>query len=488
MDYFSAIGIEAYFTVLMSFAFLKPLVNILHPEDSKKYFWIYFWIRIGILLICNMISTKFVVFDFFVLLAGPIIILPLVKKYAANKKIPIKNNNRTVSNSKESDPNVHDSQTALTEEEKEKLKEKILERFKASGMDEEAVKEKYKNVTEYLDSIKNSQDGYSTLTANSKTNEYNNSKTNEVLTYIPDLSKWYSDYETDTKYDEFFTNTNYSTINNLMDKYVETKINNKNALHPKNIKQRAIAKIIFSIITFLICSYICLYHENIIVCSVIEIIALYLYCRSMRRMNLVNYIKKEIMARPDDNIDYIIESVKQQVVINRISISSFLLPLTIVLCCLIFLKPHIIYEKNDTGYSVRYYTLAIMYDSKVEIPDEYKGEKVNEIRGKTFYNMFMIKEVKLPKYITEIRGNTFENSGLERIEIPEGVIRIGGHAFYGCKNLSNVTIPDSLQAIGSSAFRRCYSLMHIRIPSRTNVNAKTFKESPTKVERYEVDE
>lgn len=487
MDYFSAIGIEACLTVFMSFAVLEPLANILHPEDSKKYFWRYFWIRIVILLICNMISTKFVAFDALVLFTG-LIILPLVKKYVANKKNPIKNNNSTVSNSKESDINVHDSRTALTEEEKEKLKEKILERFKASGMDEEAVKEKYKKVTEYLDSIKNSQGRYSNLTANPNNNEYDNSKTNEVLTYIPDLSKWYSDYETDTKYDEFFTNTNYSTINNLMDKYVETKINNKNALHPKNIKQRAIAKIIFSIITFLICSYICLYHENIIVCSVIEIIALYLYCRSMRRMNLVNYIKKEIMARPDDNIDYIIESVKQQVVINRISISSFLLPLTIVLCCLIFLKPHIIYEKNDTGYSVRYYTLAIMYDSKVEIPDEYKGEKVNEIRGKTFYNMFMIKEVKLPKYITEIRGNTFENSGLERIEIPEGVTRIGGHAFYGCKNLSNVTIPDSLQAIGSSAFRRCYSLMHIRIPSRTNVNARAFKESPTKVERYEVDE
>ena len=96
MDYFSAIGIEAYFTVLMSFVVLKPLANILHPEDSKKYFWIYFWIRIVILLIGNMISTKFVLFDFFVLLAGPIIILPLAKRYAAKKKIPRKNKKSTV--------------------------------------------------------------------------------------------------------------------------------------------------------------------------------------------------------------------------------------------------------------------------------------------------------------------------------------------------------------------------------------------------------
>lgn len=318
--------------------------------------------------------------------------------------------------------------------------------------------------------------------------ENDNSTTSEFPKDIPDISNLYPDYEAHTESHElenFFTTKFYTNIDSFLNDYIETKLDDKNALHQKNIKQRAISRIIFSIITFLVCSYLCLYHEYIIVCGIIEIIAFCSYRKSIKKMNLINYIKKEIKSRPNDSMYYIIESIKQQSTSKK-EFSSLLLPITLVLCCLIFLRPHIIYEKNDTGYSVRYYTLAIINDSKVEIPDEYKDKKVNEVRGKTFYNMFMIKEVKLPKYITEIRGDTFKNSGLRKIEIPEGVTRIGGHAFYGCKKLSDVTIPDSLTTIGSSAFRKCTSLKRIRIPKRANVNGKAFKESPTQVERYEV--
>ena len=90
--------------------------------------------------------------------------------------------------------------------------------------------------------------------------------------------------------------------------------------------------------------------------------------------------------------------------------------------------------------------------------------------------------------MTEIKGSTFEEcSSLQRIEIPDNVTRIGGHAFYGNISLEEVVIsPDSkLQEIGSSAFRCCDSLQEITLPRSTFVNVRAFKETPVRINYYE---
>ena len=59
-------------------------------------------------------------------------------------------------------------------------------------------------------------------------------------------------------------------------------------------------------------------------------------------------------------------------------------------------------------------------------------------------NASNLKEVKLPKNLKEIRGNTFENcTSLTSIEIPDSVTRIGAHAFRGNTNLTNVYISEN---------------------------------------------
>ena len=40
--------------------------------------------------------------------------------------------------------------------------------------------------------------------------------------------------------------------------------------------------------------------------------------------------------------------------------------------------------------------------------------------------------------------------------IPEGCVKIGMCAFWGCKKLREVTIPKSVQGIGYNAFWGCY--------------------------------
>lgn len=119
---------------------------------------------------------------------------------------------------------------------------------------------------------------------------------------------------------------------------------------------------------------------------------------------------------------------------------------------------------------------------KIILPDTltYMG-------GETFYNASSLQRVKLSNNLTEIRGNTFENCiSLVSITIPDKVTRIGGHAFYGNNALREVEITQNsqLKEIGSSAFRRCYSLYNISIPDGTNINERSFKESPTKISYF----
>jgi hypothetical protein len=70
------------------------------------------------------------------------------------------------------------------------------------------------------------------------------------------------------------------------------------------------------------------------------------------------------------------------------------------------------------------------------------------------------------------------------VEIPEGVTRIGGHAFHSCHRLEEAVIPYTVNEIGSSAFRQCERLESIDLPAGCEVNERAFKNSPTQINWY----
>ena len=65
---------------------------------------------------------------------------------------------------------------------------------------------------------------------------------------------------------------------------------------------------------------------------------------------------------------------------------------------------------------------------------------------------------------------------LKSVTIPDSVVCIGSHAFYGCRSLESITIPDSVTIIDWAAFEYCTSLETITIPDGvTIINRQTFE-------------
>ena len=90
---------------------------------------------------------------------------------------------------------------------------------------------------------------------------------------------------------------------------------------------------------------------------------------------------------------------------------------------------------------------------KIEIP-------INEtkLRRDVFSNSKFIKEINIPNGMKEIEEGAFENSGIENIELPEGVQVIPKNTFKNCKNLIKIKLPRSIISISPSAFVNCQQL------------------------------
>lgn len=72
----------------------------------------------------------------------------------------------------------------------------------------------------------------------------------------------------------------------------------------------------------------------------------------------------------------------------------------------------------------------------------------------------------LPSSLKVIGHSSFSQcENLTSIHLPNGVVGIGGYAFYGC-SMESIMLPDSLEYIQDSAFKLCWQLETIHIPSK----------------------
>ncbi len=71
-----------------------------------------------------------------------------------------------------------------------------------------------------------------------------------------------------------------------------------------------------------------------------------------------------------------------------------------------------------------------------------------------------------PSYLT-MDGTTvtgYTDDIPANLVIPDGITKIDGLAFFGCRSLASVVIPNSVKTIGDGAFTDCRSLASVTIP------------------------
>lgn len=263
----------------------------------------------------------------------------------------------------------------------------------------------------------------------------------------------------------------------LKDEMKKAKIDSKTDLIPKDVlKRKNIMFIILSLLTFIFISMI-FFHVGVVYC-LIALIIIFIFYKKANSYNLMNFLKKEVKSRPQEDISNIVMNVKLSFIKDsskNILLGGFIAALLI--CSIVYFQPHVLYEKSENGYTVRFYTIGITNFTSVNIPEKYKGEDVVGVRGQVFKNMYTLRKVKLPNTITEIRGQAFENNILlNEINIPNNLTYLGGSAFKKCKSLKTLTLPDTLTYIGGEAFKNATSLKSIILPSSLKeIRGNTFE-------------
>ncbi len=522
---YMAIFIEAFVSIHMSVFVLKPLSDMLAKENSKKLFWILFFIRIGVLLFFDIFITTFIAaFDFICVFLGAFIVVPLTALITKTKI-------NTRSNQVIKPLSTLASTTQPLENQVNGIELQCAKCHAPLEVSDKFCSQCGAAIT-----------GNNIVVVSKK----------KATTQIPQK--------------ELITPANFDQIYSLKeDKLLEEFINREivaskfdktpNLLPSAILKRKKILNTIFSILLFI---FIAAYFFHFpIYFYLIGLILLVIFAKLTSNYDLVKYLKKQVKSRPDEKISNIVMSVKSTLTTDnskKIFIASIII--AVVAPLIIFFEPKIIYEKVAEGYAVRYYLFGLSNLTTVTIPKNYKNENVVSLRGNTFSNMPFLKSINLPDSITEIRGQAFKNckrlttinipsnleylgggafynaKSIKSIELPNTLTYLGGESFYKatslehiklsenlteirgdtfeyCYSLKNITIPDNitriaahafyndynlsevnisedsrLEEIGSSAFRLCSNLETITIPARTYVNSRAFKESPTIVKRY----
>lgn len=511
MDPFAALFMEAFVSIHYSVFFIHPLAELVAPNNTKKVFWIFFMIRVGILLYCDFFVTPTIaILDFMSLFACAFIGLPIIISLDSKKKAG--------------------------------LEKKINEQL-GSDVFIMATEEKKDLYCPSCGKTLDPKDKFCTNCGAEVLGNMSFEKSKKVL---------YSDFDSIYKMDED------ACVEAFIKKEMkEAGFDEKTSLYPAGLMKK---KIVMSIIKCLLifALVVMVFFHFPIISYIIGIIIVIVVYKKTGKFDIVKYLTKKVKERPGEKISNIVMSEKENLsedktkpYIIAMHIVAFILPLVL------FYKPVILYEKSpDGGYSVRFYAFGLTNFVSAEIPEEHNGEPVVGLRGNTFSNMFFLESVKLPDTITEIRGQAFKNCyNLKEVNIPEKLETIGGGAFANCKRIMEVEFPDTLTAmggeifsgatslrkvrlseniteirgdsfsecvslqsieipdrverigahafyhnkslisvgissnsklkeIGSSAFRLCDSLSEIYIPADTMVNGKAFKESPTMVNRY----
>lgn len=114
----------------------------------------------------------------------------------------------------------------------------------------------------------------------------------------------------------------------------------------------------------------------------------------------------------------------------------------------------VLYNKDKT-------TLIKVPEAKTVI-NEY-SEKLTDVAKNSFRNS-CVKEIELPETVKYINESAFAFSQTEKIVLSENIKEIPEMCFYGSANLKEVIIPATVKKISANAFSNCTALENIYLP------------------------
>lgn len=122
---------------------------------------------------------------------------------------------------------------------------------------------------------------------------------------------------------------------------------------------------------------------------------------------------------------------------------------------------------GDTKNYLNYGDNVTPFKSNKTITEVYIGEGITSIGDRLFYFCSGLQTVNIPDGVTYIGENAFEHCNLSSIVLPEGLRKIGDDAFYHNSKLGEIVFPQSLEYIGDDAFCLC-DLTKIYIPKNVS--------------------
>ncbi|MGL4108260.1 leucine-rich repeat protein [Clostridium sp. LP20] len=124
------------------------------------------------------------------------------------------------------------------------------------------------------------------------------------------------------------------------------------------------------------------------------------------------------------------------------------------------------------------------YSSYIEKINMVDG--INKIGNEAFSDSFKINEIKLPKTLVEIGDRAFKGTKITNISLAEGLKTIGNGTFNWCGSLRDINIPSTVDSIGNNPFLGTYGLVNIINNSKKFVleNKVLFDMDKTKLISY----
>ena len=103
------------------------------------------------------------------------------------------------------------------------------------------------------------------------------------------------------------------------------------------------------------------------------------------------------------------------------------------------------------------------FNTCTSLSDLHLPASLEQLGEKAFRDTIALKYVYLPRELTGHGSLSFYNSGIEHIDIADGITKIG-RTFEGLPELRSVSLPDSLTEIGASAFEGAVTLGSVTLP------------------------